>query len=45
MELNSTHKYFGRRIVLSFDDEKQKDKNTFKDNSQSEHFIDECHCY
>ena len=27
-----------------FDDEKQKVKNTFKDNSQSEYFIYECYC-
>ena len=39
MEINSTHMYFRSRIMLCFDDEKQKDKNTFRDNSQSEHFI------
>ena len=35
--------YFRRRL-LCFDDEKQKDKNTFKDNSQSKHFIFQCYC-
>ena len=39
MEINSTHMYFRSRIMLCFDDEKQIDKNTFRDNSQSEHFI------
>ena len=39
MEINSTHVYFRRRIMLCFNDEKQKDKNTFKYNSQSEDFI------
>ena len=33
MEINSTHVYFGSRIMLCFTDEKQKEKNTFKDNS------------
>ena len=39
MEINSTHVYFGSRIMLCFDDEKQKDKNIFKDKSQSEYFM------
>ena len=39
MEIDSTHMYFRSRIMLCFDDEKQKDKNTFKDNSQSKHFF------
>ena len=34
-----THVYFWSRMMLCFDDEKQKVKNTFKDNSQSEYFI------
>ena len=38
METNSTHVYF-RSWMSCFDDEKQKVKNTFKDNSQSEYFI------
>ena len=39
MEINSTHVYFRCRIILCFNDEKQEDKNTFKDHSQSEYFI------
>ena len=39
MEINSTHVYFRSRIMLCFNYEKQKDKNTFKYNSQSEDFI------
>ena len=32
--------YFrSRTIMLCLDNEKQKDKNRFKDNSQSEYFI------
>ena len=31
--------YFRSRIMLCFDDEKKKDRNTFKGNSQSEYFI------
>ena len=38
METNSTHMYFRCTIMLCFDDEKQKVKNTFKDNGQSEYF-------
>ena len=38
MEINSTLVYFRSRM-LCFDDQKQKDKNRFKDNSQSEYFI------
>ena len=45
MEISSTHVYFrNRTIMLCLDDEKQKDKSTFKDNSQSEYFIYWCHC-
>ena len=43
MEINSTLMYFRSRL-LCFDDEKQKDNNTFKDNCQSEHFIYKCYC-
>ena len=39
METNSTHAYFRSRIMLCFDDEKQKVKNAFKYDSQSEYFI------
>ena len=38
MEINSTHVYFRSRM-LCFDDDTQKDKNIFKENSQSDHFI------
>ena len=38
---NSTLMRFRSRC---FDDEKQKNKNTFKDNCQSEHFIYQCYC-
>ena len=39
MEINSRYVYFRSRIMLWFVDKKQKDKNTFKDNSQSEYSI------
>ena len=40
VKISSTHAYFrNRTILLCLDDEKQKDKSTFKDNSQSEYFI------
>ena len=39
MEINSSHVHFWSRIMLCFVDEKQKDKSTFRDNSQSEYFI------
>ena len=44
MEINSTLMYFRSRLMLCFDDEKQKDKNNFKENCQSEHFIFQCYC-
>ena len=39
MEINSTPVYFRSRIMLCFDDEKQKDKNMFKDMSQLEYVM------
>ena len=39
MEINSTHVCFSGWMLWKTDDEKQKDKNTFKDNSQSGYFI------
>ena len=39
MEINSSHVHFWSRIMLCFVDEKQKDKSTFRDNSQWEYFI------
>ena len=38
MEINSANVYLRSRM-LCFDDEKLKDENTFKDNSQAEYFI------
>ena len=38
MEINSTHVYFRSRM-LCFDDGAKKDKNIFKEKSQSEHFM------
>ena len=45
MEINSTHVYFRNRIMLCFNNEKQNDKSTFKDNSKSEYFINGVVCY
>ena len=39
MEINSANVYLRSRIMLCFDDEKLKDENTFKGNSQAEYFI------
>ena len=39
MEINSTHAHFRNRKMLYFSDEKQKDKNTFKDKIQSQYLI------
>ena len=44
MEINSTLMYFRSRLMLCLDEEKQKYKNTFKDNCQSGHFIFQCYC-
>ena len=35
MKLSSTHAHFRSRTILCLDNEKQKDKNTFQDKSQS----------
>ena len=45
MEINSALMYFRSRQMLCFDDEKHTDKNTFKDNCQSEYFIYQCYCF
>ena len=39
VEINSAHVYFRSRMMLCFDDEKQKDKNIFEDKSQSKYFM------
>ena len=44
MEINSTYAHFRSKIMLCFNNEKQNDKNTCEDNSQSEYFIYSCYC-
>ena len=39
MEINSADVHFRSRMMLCFDNEKQKHKNILKDNNQSEYFV------